>query len=145
MKIEIKRFQIKDYDALIKLWNEAGLPHKPEGRDRKTHIAREIKNKKNCIFLIAWHNKQMVGSVLGTHDGRKGWINRLAVHPEYRNQGIGKRLVKTIEKELHKQGIGIIACLIEDWNTDSIKFFTRLGYIHHPDIRYFTRRDYKEI
>ena len=143
-KIVIKRFQIEDYDNLIKLWNRAGLPYKPKGRDKREHITQEIKNR-GCVFLLAWHGKRLVGSILGTHDGRKGWINRLAVHPEYRNRGIARRLVHAVEQELHNQGIGIIACLIEDWNTDSMKFFEKLGYTRHSDIFYFTKRDYKEI
>ncbi len=87
----------------------------------------------------------MVGVVFGTHDGRKGWINRLAVLPPYRKCGIGKRLVEEVEDRLREIGIRIFACLVEDWNEVSIKFFHRLGYDSHKDINYLTRRDVPEI
>ena len=36
---------------------------------------------------VAEAGGELVGVVLGTHDGRKGWINRLAVAPAYQRRG----------------------------------------------------------
>ncbi len=85
-------------------------------------------------------NSRIVGAVLGTHDGRKGWINRLAVSPAHRRQGIAAALVAAVEAQLAKLGIEIVACLIEDWNKDSMIVFERLGYKRHPDVLYFSKR-----
>lgn len=130
---------IADYDDLIKLWNEAGLPYRPKGRDRKEKIAKELKNS-NAVFLLAIFRKEIIGSIFGTHDGRKGWINRLAVSPAYRKLGLAKKLIEEVEKILTELGIEIIACMIEDWNNSSMKLFEKVGYKRHPDIFYFTKR-----
>jgi ribosomal protein S18 acetylase RimI-like enzyme len=135
----IRKFRIKDYDALIKLWKAAELPNRPYGRDRRDKIKEQIK-KKCSIYLVAELDGKIVGSILGSHDGRKGWINRLAVLPKYRKRGIGAKLLGEVEKRLCKQGIGIIACLIEDWNITSMMVFERLGYEKHPEIIYFTKK-----
>ena len=74
--IKIKIFEIEEYDQLISLWETSGLPFKPQGRDSKEKITNEIKLG-NAIFLIAELDGDIVGSIFGTHDGRKGWINRL--------------------------------------------------------------------
>jgi ribosomal protein S18 acetylase RimI-like enzyme len=142
--LKIRKFKIEDYENLIELWKRAGLPYKPEGRDRKDKIKKELE-RGIAIFLVAEINGKIAGSIIGTHDGRKGWINRLAVDPEYRRQGIAKKLIEEVEKKLYKEGIEIIACLIEDWNKSSMEFFKRMGYKEHKDIIYFTKRKYEEV
>ena len=140
----IRKFRIEDYDALIKLWNDAGLSHKPKGRDRRDKIEQELK-RGNAIFLVAELDGKLVGSVFGTHDGRKGWINRLAVAPEFQRMGIAKKLIEEAEKRIYKLGIEIIACLIEDWNVKSMKVFEKSGYTKHPNILYLTKRKNPDV
>ena len=138
-EIEIREFRMEDYNALISLWNEAGLPHKPMGRDRRDNIEHQM-NQPCSIYLVAETGGKIVGSILATHDGRKGWINRIAVLPGYRKKGIAAGLVGAAEKRLSGMGIEITACLVEGWNISSMKFFEKLGYTKHPDIMYFTKR-----
>jgi len=135
----IREFRMEDYDAVIALWDDAQLPYRPEGRDRRDKIEHELEQG-NAIFLIAEINGKLVGSVLGTHDGRKGWVNRVAVDSEFRRQNIARRLVAEVEDKLSKLGIEVIACLIEDWNTSSMRVFERLGYKKEENIVYFTKR-----
>ncbi len=142
--IVIREFCIGDYDALIILWNDAQLEYKPKGRDRRDKIESELE-RGNAIFLVAEINGKLAGSILGTHDGRKGWINRLAVAPEFRKQGIARRLVSEVEDRLSELGIEIMACLIEDWNTKSMQVFEKLGYKKHSDIIYFTKRKHLDV
>ncbi len=140
----IREYSIEDYDSLIKLWNLSELPYKPKGRDSKENITKEIKQKRS-FFLLMELEGELIGSILATHDGRKGWINRLAILPEYRKSGFATKLIKEAEKKLINAGIGIIACLIENWNTSSMKFFKKSGYKSHIDIIYFTKRIYEDI
>ena len=135
----IREFSIKDYDSLITLWNDAQLPFKPKGRDKRDKIEYELKQGRD-IFLVAEINGKLVGSVFGTHDGRKGWINRLAVSPEFQRQNIAKKLIAEVEDRFSEIGIDIVACLIEDWNTKSLQVFEKLGYKNHSDIVYFSKR-----
>jgi GNAT superfamily N-acetyltransferase len=144
LSILIREFNMDDYDELIYLWSRAKLPYKPEGRDKKESIKSEL-DRENSIFFVAEFNNKLIGSIFGTHDGRKGWINRLAVDPEYRLKCVARKLISVVEKKLYGKGIEIIACLIEDWNGESIKFFEKMGYIQHPDIIYLTKRKYPEV
>ena len=135
----IREFSIKDYDAIMTLWNDAQLPFKPKGRDKRDKIECELKQEK-AIFLVAEINGKIVGSVFGTHDGRKGWINRLAVSPKFQRQNIAKKLIAEIEYRFSELGIDIIACLVEDLNKTSLQVFEKLGYKKHSDIAYFSKR-----
>ncbi|MBI1729711.1 GNAT family N-acetyltransferase [Candidatus Acetothermia bacterium] len=142
--IIIRDLRIEDYDALIALWQESKLPFKPEGRDRKEKIGKEIQ-KSNAIYLVAQLDSKIIGSVFGTHDGRKGWINRVAVAPAYRRQGIAHRLIREAESRITNLGIEVIACLIEDGNLSSIEVFKSLGYSQNsPHLLYFSKKKHKE-
>ena len=141
--VKIRDLRSEDYDELVALWKAAGLPYRPRGRDGRDRIAREIEG--NCaVFLAAEEDERLIGAVLGTHDGRKGWINRLAVHPEYRKRGIGRALVVEVERRLTALGIEIETCLVEDWNEGSLAFFERIGYVRHPDIVYLSKRRFPD-
>jgi len=137
--ISLRPLTIDDYDGLRALWEEAGLPYRPNGRDTRENISSQMRS--DCsIYLVAEEDGKMVGAVLGTHDGRKGWINRLAVAPDQRKRGIAAMLVRAVEERLLERGIEIFACQIEDWNEPSMTVFDHLGYTRHDDIIYFTKR-----
>ena len=137
--MKIRDLRPEDYDGLIVLWGEAGLPYRLHGRDGRERIAREIEGFCS-VFLAAEEEGRLIGAVLGTHDGRKGWVNRLAVLPEHRGRGIGSALVAEVERRLLEKGIGIVTCLIEGWNESSKAFFERIGYVPHRDIVYYSKR-----
>ena len=136
--ILIREFCIEDYDAVMALWGKAGLSYRPRGRDSRQRIESQIK-RDETIFLVAEMNRTVVASILGTHDGRKGWINRLAVDPELHRQNIARRLVAEVEDRLSQAGIEVTACLIEEANAESIRFFQRLGYERY-EVAYFSKR-----
>lgn len=142
--VVIRNFTMPDYDRVMEIWTDARLPLKPQGRDGRANIEKQLR-RPNVLFLVAESEGRVVGTVLATHDGRKGWINRLAVDTPWRNQGIGRRLVLEAEKRLAAAGMEIFACLIEDGNTVSMEVFERLGYHKHPEILYFAKRKYPDV
>jgi ribosomal protein S18 acetylase RimI-like enzyme len=137
--IIIRKMKIKDYGPLITLWKEGNLPYRPQGRDSRQHMQQQLR-KCTSLYYVAEHEGNIIGAILGTHDGRKGWINRLIVAPAYRKKGIAKRLVREVEQQLMAVGIDIIACLVEDWNEVSENVFERLGYTKDTDILYYSKR-----
>lgn len=139
LKMTIRPMTLKDYDSVIMLWKEGDIPYRPQGRDSRTNIKKQLQQP-NCYFLVAEVDKQIIGAIVGTHDGRKGWINRLVVAPAYWKRGIAKRLVKEVEHHFSTSGIDIVASLIEEWNTTSMQVFERLGYTKHTDILYYSKR-----
>jgi N-acetylglutamate synthase len=138
--MRIRQLTNEDYDRIIQIWSRAGLSHRPLGRDAREHFRLEV-DQHTAVFLGAeGTDGELVGVVLGTHDGRKGWINRLTVLPEYQGQGIGRALTLEAEQRLNKLGILIVTCLIEGGNGASEKFFESLGYVGHPSITYYSKR-----
>jgi len=74
---------ISDYYQIVTLWQNAGLSYKPEGRDRKDAIQSQMAANPD-FFIGAFEDNRLVGVVVASTDGRRGWINRLAVDPECR-------------------------------------------------------------
>lgn len=138
-EITIREFKIEDYPAVQSLWVEAGLPFRPLGRDRPERVAAEITHD-TAVFLVAEAGDRLAGVVFGTHDGRRGWINRLAVAPAFQRKGVARRLVGEVERRLESRGIEITSALIESDNEMSMRFFTAIGYVHGAEIEYLSKR-----
>ncbi len=140
--MELRSVDIKDFNRIIELWDNCGLPYKPLGRDTEEKIHEEIKHNPEYWKGI-YDGSKLVAIVFGTDDGRKGWINRLAVDIDYRDRGLGRRLVESLEKEFDKRGLELIGVLIEGDNPESMEFFEYLGY-EDLDIRYYSKRKSEE-
>ncbi|MFQ5886920.1 MAG: GNAT family N-acetyltransferase, partial [Anaerolineae bacterium] len=112
IEIDIRPLAKEDYEALVSVWQRAGLKFKPQGRDSREALSRQLRQGQ-VTLLGAEKGGRLIGVVMVSHDGRKGWINRLAVEPAYRRRGLGARLIAAAEEELHGQGVEVIAALIE--------------------------------
>lgn len=138
--MEIRGLTVASYDQIIALWRRAGLPYKSRGRDRKESVQTEIRAHPD-FFIGAFDDEALIGVVVVSCDGRKGWINRLAVDPAHRRKGIAQALINEAEKVLRKHGIKIYCALIEDHNIGSMQLFEKCGYTVHRDVLYFSKRD----
>lgn len=139
----IRRLAIEDYEALVTLWQRAGLKFRPQGRDSQEALSRQLRQER-VTFLGAAKEGHLIGVVMVSHDGRKGWINRLAVDPVFRRQGLGARLIAAAEEELHGQGVEVIAALIEEENKPSLNLFQKEGYLLDKEIFYLSKRPSEE-
>jgi ribosomal protein S18 acetylase RimI-like enzyme len=99
----LRHLTVDDYDAIIRLWKEAGLESvRLQGRDSHDAFAAQLAAGQRVIGLE--DAGQLIGAVLVTHDTRKGWINRLAIHPDHRRKGYATELIAAAERELRGMG-----------------------------------------
>lgn len=116
----------RDYQAVRDLWERcspgiqisstddyAGLLHKQE-RDPE-------------LFLVAIENGQIVGTVIGGYDGRRGLVYHLAVTPERRRKGIAARLMNTLEDRLNALGCYKYYLLVTRENDAALAFYRSIG------------------
>ena len=127
MAVRLRPLRRTDYHAMIALFQIAGMNPKTRGRDSPRSFTEQLRRNRRS-YLGAFDGDRLVGVVLGTHDTRKAWINRLAVHPDYRRRSIAARLVRACERVLREQGLKMFAALIEPENRASEAFFRSLGY-----------------
>jgi ribosomal protein S18 acetylase RimI-like enzyme len=77
---------------------------------------------------VALHNNKIVGAVLGSWDGRRGWLHHLAVQKGYRRQGIASMLItKAMVKMKHKK-ISLVKVEIYSENKASRALFSKMGF-----------------
>lgn len=139
MAVKIARLQPRDYDAVVDLWRRSGLVEKVMLRDGRRAFARQLRLNKG-LYLGAYDGKRLVGTVLGTHDTRKGWVNRLAVDPAFQRRGVGTRLLRACERALVRKGVKVIAGLIVKGNEPSTNLFRRSGYELSEEILYVRKK-----
>jgi N-acetylglutamate synthase len=128
-----------DYDEILALWRRAGLTVRADGRDAPEAFARQLAGGlQRVVGLRA--GGELVAIVVLTHDGRKGWINRLAVDPRMRRRGLAHTLIAESERWFTEVlGLEIWAALIESENQPSQALFEHLGYGRH-DLVYVSKR-----
>jgi ribosomal protein S18 acetylase RimI-like enzyme len=142
--LTIRPIVAEDYAAVRQLWDAAGLSARPRGRDAQPAFLRQLAAFPTTYLLAEWDGR-LVGVILGTHDLRRGWLNRIAVHPEYRRRGIARRLIAACEQALQAEGIGIIVSLVEEENSASARLFADAGYSAQIPVRYFHKRARPDI
>jgi ribosomal protein S18 acetylase RimI-like enzyme len=62
------------------------------------------------------------------YDGHRGWINYLAVHPQHRRSGIGRRMMDEAESRLQAAGCPKINLQVRSKNAEVIEFYKRIGF-----------------
>ena len=89
------------------------------------------------LFFVIEENGKVVGYIIG--DDERGMIISIAVHPEYRGMGYGKKLMEHIFKFMH----GEIFLQVRKSNKGAIKFYEKMGFKKKGEIKkyYFDGED----
>ena len=130
--MKIVDFTMKDYQKVIALWKSCegiGLSNADSEDSIKAYL------KRNCgMSFVARNKDEIIGAVLCGHDGRRGYLHHLAVHADFRNQGIGRSLVEKCISALHSIGIQKCHLFIFNSNENGIRFWEKIGWTHRKDI-----------
>ncbi len=123
--MEIRPFLEADEGAVIRLWTRCRLvrPHNNPQQD----IARKLLVQRD-LFVVAIDHNHIIGSVLAGYDGHRGWLNYLAVDPEYQGQGIARKLLDFAETGMRRLGCPKINIQVRTSNLHAKDFYLRLGF-----------------
>jgi len=124
-EVTIRPFAPGDEDALVALWEAAGLTR--PWNDPHRDIARKLRVRPEWL-LLAVTGTEIVGSVMVGYDGHRGWVNYLAVLPARRRTGIGRALMSAAEAALREAGCPKVNLQIRATNREAIAFYDALGY-----------------
>ena len=111
MEYTTKLVTIDDYDAIFALWDSTEQSRRALNPvdDSREGIDRYLQRNPNTCFATIMDGK-IIGVILSGHDGRRGIIHHLCVHPDFRRMGIAGRLVSAAEEALKQEGIQKVYC-----------------------------------
>jgi ribosomal protein S18 acetylase RimI-like enzyme len=114
-----------DVQAIVELWMLAGLQVDPVAAAEEL---RSLVRARSELVLVAEEGSLVSATVMGTWDGRRGWLQRLATRPDREGRGLGRALVAELERRLQALGCAKVNLLIEADNAAVTGFYARLGF-----------------
>lgn len=136
MDTVIKAMTMEHYEKVFRLWREINGFAIRSMDDSKEGIARFLKRNPN-MSVVAIQGKEIVGSILCGHDGRRGCLYHVCVAPECRMQGIGEQMVEKALEELKKEGINQVSLIAFTKNDIGNTFWKQLGWEKRQDVNYY--------
>jgi ribosomal protein S18 acetylase RimI-like enzyme len=131
--VVIKRFENRSHrDQVIALWR--GIFVDPTAHNRPDLAIDKKIEINDDLFFVAMIDELLVGTTMAGYDGHRGWIYSVAVHPSYRNQGIGSALVSYAERALASKGCMKVNLQILQSNKSTSVFYESLGYAVEPRV-----------
>jgi len=123
--VEIRPFKSDDEESVIALWRRCDLirPWNDPARD----IERKLRVRPEW-FLVGVLDGEIVATVMAGYEGHRGWLNYLAVAPEFQRRGFARAIVAEAEQLLRQAGCPKINLQIRSSNHGVIEFYRRLGY-----------------
>src|SRR4051812_18186156 len=101
--IDIREFVAADYDAVCALWRASPGVVLRDADAREPLIAYIARNP--GLSFVAVDDAYLVGAVLCGTDGRRGYLQHLAVAPTHQRRGVGRRLAERSVAALAARGI----------------------------------------
>jgi ribosomal protein S18 acetylase RimI-like enzyme len=127
-RVRIRAFHFPDdVEPARRLWEASG-PGVHVGRsDSPDEIARKLQRDPD-LFLVAEAFGELVGTVIGGYDGRRGMVYHLAVQPHWQGRGIGSALMDEVERRLAAKGCLKSYLLVVDGNGHLFDFYKKHGW-----------------
>jgi ribosomal protein S18 acetylase RimI-like enzyme len=126
MDVQIREMAIGDYDEVYELWQSTDGISLGDV-DTRENIARFLERNPGFSY-VALQDDLLVGAVLCSQDGRRGYIDHLTVRESHRRQGIGRALVLRCLYHLMRVGIRRWNLFIFEGNQDAIEFWKKIGW-----------------
>jgi N-acetylglutamate synthase len=137
MPVNIREFRFpNDYAHTLELWESIDVGVHVGRSDALEEIQKKL-NRDPDLFLVAEMNDEIVGTVIGGYDGRRGMIYHLAVHEAVREQGVGAMLLNEAEKRLQARGCIKCYLLVLADNERAIQFYENRGWGEMKEVRIF--------
>jgi ribosomal-protein-alanine N-acetyltransferase len=84
--------------------------------------------KKNILSKVAVFGVDIIGYICVNHLAYESHILDLAVHPDFRRQGVATILIEKATEELKKRGCAFIHLKVRVSNTGAQGFYEMLGF-----------------
>jgi ribosomal protein S18 acetylase RimI-like enzyme len=123
----LRKASLDDVDAVLALWRVAAEDrHRPA--DSAAAVRRLISRDPDALIL-AVEGDEIVGTVVAGWDGWRCHLYRLAVAPDRRREGIGRRLIRAAEQRFAAVGASRVDAMVLDENELAHRAWRAAGYV----------------
>jgi len=130
--VEIEPLTPSDLAPVVRLWADLeGLTLRDA--DSPAALARYLTRNPGLSF-VARSEGDIVAAVICGHDGRRGYLHHLAVHPDHRRRGLGRRLAERCLAALLEEDIEKCHLFVRSENERARAFWRSLGWTERDDI-----------
>lgn len=132
----IRIMTIDDYDAVMALL-QSTIGVVLREADSRAATLRHLQRNAGHSF-VAEVTGTIIGCVMGVHDGRRGYLQHLAVDKHYRRCGIGTVLVDQSITSLKQVGIHKVHIFVLNDNHAAKLFWAKRNWKARNDIALFS-------
>lgn len=123
-KIVIERMTVDDIDNVVEIENSSfSIPW------TKQSFLRELTNNELALYLVAKVDNKAVGYIGVWRIINEGHITNVAVHPNYRKQGIAKMLISELLYLCKKEGIDSFTLEVRESNLIAQGLYRKYGFV----------------
>jgi len=133
--VEIRVMTKDDYDEAAALWKATPHMGLGSGDDSREGVARYLERNPGTSF-VAVEDGRVIGTILGGHDGRRGFLYHTAVAEERQGRGVGRELVAAAVEAIRRQGVCKIGLLVYAGNDAGAAFWEKEGFGARGDLSY---------
>ncbi|WP_431683949.1 ATP-binding protein [Kitasatospora sp. KL5] len=133
----VRDFTPDDLEALVRLDGESATTDRP-AVFRLSDVVAALQARDPSVVAVA--DGHLVGAAVGRVDGDRAWVLRIALHPAWRNLGLGTALLSALEHRLRAAGARIVASLLPDAETGATALLNS-GFRPHRGLTYFEKSE----
>ena len=134
--MKYRTMTVADHAAALKLWQmSAGV----NVRSADSYEATERYLLRNPgLSFIAQQDDELVGTIMAGHDGRRGYIQHLAVVAKARGKGVANQLVERCIEALGQAGVAKSHVHVHMGNDNARRFWSKRGWVVRSDVVMFS-------
>lgn len=119
--MQIRTISIDDYSKLVSFWKKNYFVNEMDDVNR----FKLFLDKNPDLSVLMEDGGKIIGTALGSFDGRRGYIQKVVTQKDFRKKGVGKQLVTEVIKRLKALGTLYIPISCEESN---VKFYGKCGF-----------------
>lgn len=123
-------------ESVVQLWQLVGLTR--PWNDPAADFRRAIAGPSSALLGGA-EDGRLISTAMVGHDGHRGWVYYLAVHPDARGRGHGKAMMAACEAWLRQRDVPKLNLMIRGDNLAVQAFYYAIGYSQDDVVVYSHR------